>query len=267
VLKLCAAAGLLWCSSFAVILTGHASQPPPAAVAAQHPDFSGIWTTYIAPGQFRGARGRRALDLPLTALAKQKLAVYRSLVGGTSDNAGAHCLGSGMPASMMFSGGYPMEIVQSPEVVLVIYEAWTEIRHFYLGDKIIAVSDRVPDRNGYSTAHWEGDTLVVETTALKEQEDQTYPHSEQARIVERYHLAMGASGAKLLINDWTMTDPLFYTRPLAVQKIWAYDPKGILLPYECNEEAWLDHLDALRKAKSQPGKGGSTAAAAAAYPP
>jgi len=236
-LMLSTAVGLLWCSSFALARTARADP---------HPDFSGVWTTYIAPGQVRLGRGRGRPDLPFTALAMQKVAAYRGLVDQTSDNPGAHCLGSGMPTSMMFSGGYPMEIVQSPGVVLVIYEAWTEIRHFYLGDKIIPVGDRIPDRNGYSTARWEGDTLVVETSQLKEQEDSTYPHSAEARIVERYHLGTGAKGEKLLINDWTLTDPLFYTRPLSVQKVWAYDPKGILLPYECNEEAWLDHLEALR---------------------
>jgi hypothetical protein len=260
-LKICAAAGALWCSSVALV----SSATDASATDARHPDFSGVWTTYVAPGEFRRLRGRGAPDLPLTELARQKLAAYRGLVSGTSDNPGAHCLGSGMPASMMFSGGYPMEIVQTPTVFLVIYEAWTEIRHFYLGDKIKPVSDRVPDRNGYSTARWEGDTLVVETTELKEQEDQTYPHSDEARIVERYHLATGPKGEKLLIDDWTMTDPAFYTKPLTVRKTWAYDPKGILLPYECNEEAWLDHLDALKKARDEPGKGGS-AAAAASYP-
>ncbi len=247
---LCAAADLLWCTCLV---------PTAAAAAEPHPDFSGVWTTYVAPGQPRRPRGMRGPQLPLTPLAEQKVAAYRSLVSEASDNPGAHCLGSGMPASMMFSGGYPMEIVQSPNVILVIYEAWTEIRQFYLGDRIIAEGDRVPDRNGYSTAHWDGDTLVVETTQLKEQEDQTYPHSDQARILERYHLATGPKGEKLLVNDWTLTDPVFYSRPLTIQKIWAYDPKGILLPYECNEEAWLDHLDALKKARNEAGKGGTAA--------
>jgi hypothetical protein len=256
-LKLFAAAGLLSCSGFTVAA---------AAPAAQHPDFSGVWTTYVAPGQVPFRRGRRGPELPLTPLAMQKMATYRGLVSESSDNPGAHCLGSGMPGSMMFSGGYPMEIVQSPGVVLVIYEAWTEIRHFYLGDRIIPAGDRVPDRNGYSTARWDGDTLVVETTQLKEQEDSTYPHSDAARITERYHLAKDSKGEKLLINDWTLTDPLFYTKPLTLQKIWAYDPKGILLPYECNEEAWLDHLEALRNAKGEPGKAPNAPAAAAAYP-
>jgi len=236
---------VLWaaCGTFSCASLSLGSAP----ATEPHPDFSGVWTTYLAPGETPRRRAR--LELPLTALGQQRLAVYRGLVSATSDNPGAHCLGSGMPASMVFSGGYPMEIVQRPDVVLVIYEAWAEIRHFYLGDRITPVGDRIPARNGYSTAHWEGDTLVVETTSLKEQEDQMYPHSDQARIVERYHLAKGVHGAKVLVADWTLTDPVFYTRPVTAEKKWAYDPQGILLPYECNEEAWLDHLEALRKGK------------------
>lgn len=223
-----------------------ASAAPPAAATAPHPDFSGVWTWYLVQGQspFR----RRKLDLPFTPLAKQKVDAYQALVQATSDNPGAHCLGSGMPADMMFSGGYPMEIVETPDLIMVLYEAWSEIRQIYLGDKIIPPADRLPDREGYSAAHWEGDTLVVETGSLKEQEDQMYPHSAEAHIVERYHLATDARGAKVLIDDWTLTDPVFYTRPISFEKKWALDPKGILLPYECNEEGWLDHLDALRKA-------------------
>ena len=228
---------------------------PIARAAPPHPDFSGVWTYDIEPGQPSAFR-RRRLELPFTALGKQKVDAYQALVSPTSDNPGAHCLGSGMPADMMFSGDYPMEIVETPDLIVVLYEAWSEIRQIYLGDKIIAVGDRIPDREGYSAAHWEGDTLVVVTTQLKEQEDQTYPHSAEARIVERYHLAKGAQGEKVLVDDWTLTDPIFYTRPVTAEKRWALDPKGILLPYECNEEGWLDHLQALSKAK-----GATTAAA------
>jgi hypothetical protein len=231
------AAAALWCLGL-----------PLAHAATQHPDFSGVWTWDIEPG--KAAFGRQKLDLPLTPVGRQKVDAYQALVRPTSDNPGAHCLGSGMPASMMFSGGYPMEIVQSPDLIVVLYEAWSEIRQLYLGDKIIAASDRIPDREGYSAAHWEGDTLVVETTSLKEQEDQTYPHSAQARIVERYHLTKDAKAQKVLVDDWTMTDPVFYSRPVAAQKKWMLDPQGILLPYECDEEAWLDHLQALRKARA-----------------
>ncbi|MGH8228570.1 MAG: hypothetical protein ACREU3_11830 [Steroidobacteraceae bacterium] len=251
---------LAGCASFAGPPAGAAARPAHAAAAQQprshpsawhsagrHPDLSGVWTWDLAPGESPFRRGK--LELPFTPLAKRKVATYHSLVAGTSDSPGAHCLGSGMPADMMFSGGYPMEIVQSPDLIVVLYEAWSEVRQLYLGDKVIPASDRLPDREGYSVAHWEGQTLVVVTTSLKEQEDQTYPHSAQARIVERYRLTRDAKGGKVLVDDWTLTDPLFYTRPLEAQKKWAFEPKGILLPYECNEEAWLDHLQKLEKAK------------------
>lgn len=229
-----------------VLSSGCASRPASAAVV-QRPNLSGVWTWDLAPGEspFR----RRKIDLPFTPLGLRKVEAYQALVRPTSDNPGAHCLGSGMPADMMFSGGYPMEIVETPDLIVILYEAWSEIRQVYLGDKIIPASDRLSDREGYSAAHWEGDTLVVETGSLKEQEDQAYPHSAEARIVERYHLTTDAQGRKVLEDDWTMTDPLFYTRPIRFEKKWALDPKGILLPYECNEEGWLDHLDALRKAR------------------
>jgi len=216
-----------------------------ALAADAHPDFSGIWSVYVEPGQpqFRQLRGR--LELPLTPVATQKVAAYRALVGPT-DNPGAHCLGSGMPESMMFSGGYPMEIIQRPEQITIIYEAHQEVRRLYFGDKIIPPGDRLPARNGYSTAHWEGDTLVVETSSLKEQEDQVYAHSDQASIVERYHEEQDGRGTRVLVANWTLTDPVFYTKPLTVEKKWGFEPKGILLPYECDEETWLDHLEDLK---------------------
>ena len=52
-----------------------------------------------------------------------------------------------------------MEIIQRPEQITVIYEAHNEVRRLYFGAKVIAESDCVPDRNGYSVAH--GATLVV----------------------------------------------------------------------------------------------------------
>lgn len=221
-----------------------------AIAADAHADFSGVWTMYVEPGQSPFGNFGVGPDLPLTAEGKKNVEAYRALVAPTSDNPGAHCLGSGMPESMMFSGGYPMEIIQRPEQITIIYEAHNEIRRLYLGEKIIPEARRLPARNGYSTARWEGQTLVVETASLKEQEDQGYPHSDQARIQEKYHLETGPRGARVLVDDWIMTDPVFYTRPVAVTKKWTFDPKGILLPYECDEEGWLDHLEELKKGRT-----------------
>jgi hypothetical protein len=217
--------------------------------AAQRPDFTGIWTTYN-DGQAPGGRGGGPA-LPLNDQARQKVASYQALVKPTGDTPGGFCLGSGMPGSMLGSGGYPMEIHQRPEQIIIVYEAHSEIRRVYLGDRIVPMADRIPGRNGHSSGRWEGDTLVVETTHLVEQVDQRYAHSDQARIVERYHLEKGKSGETVLVAEMTMTDPAFYTAPVTAVKKWAKVPNGHLLPYECAEENWLKRLEDLEAAAAK----------------
>jgi len=144
------------------------------------------------------------------------------------------------------SGGYPMEIVQHGELIVVIYEAHAEIRHIYLGAPV-AEEDLFPDRNGYSVGHWEGEKLIVETSHLKQALDQRqYPHSDQAIIVEEYELTTEDDGSKVLVANMTMTDPVFYTEPVTAEKKWTYLPGVRLLPYECNEPLWEEHLESLR---------------------
>ena len=79
------------------------------------------------------------------------------------------------------------------------------------------------------------------------------PHSANARIVEDYHLVANDDGSKVLVADLTMTDPDFYTEPVKTTKKWALEPGVRLLPYECNEPAWEDHLDELRKQQGKTG--------------
>jgi len=226
-----------------------------APATAKRPDFNGIWNFFMEPGSNPFGFGP-PVKLPFKPDAQAKVDEYSRLTGPTQDNPGAFCLGYGMPASMLFSGAYPMEIIQQPDQITLIYEAHNEIRRIYLGSKVIPEADRISDRNGYSIGRWEGDVLVVETTSLKEQVDQQYAHSDQAKIVERYHLTTDKAGARVLVADMTLTDPAFYTHPVSTQKKWAYDPNGRLLPYDCNEPAWEDHLNQLKAAaKASAAKG------------
>jgi hypothetical protein len=80
------------------------------------------------------------------------------------------------------------------------------VRRIYLGSRNMPEADRLPGRNGYSSAQWEGGTLVVETTKLVEQVDQRYSHSDRARVVERYQLTTSPRGERVLVVDMTMTD-------------------------------------------------------------
>jgi hypothetical protein len=210
------------------------------------PDLTGVWTTYRGQGA-RGAGGAQA-ELPLRPEAKAKVDQYQALVRPTGDTPGGYCLGTGMPGSMSGSGGYPMEIIQRADQITIIYEAHNEIRRVYFGNRVIPDADRLPERNGYSIGRWEGDTLVVETNKLVEQVDQRYPHSDQARIVERYKLSE-ENGVKTLTAEWTMTDPAFYTKPVAEVKKWSIVPNGFLMTYECSEPLWKKRLEDLQKSR------------------
>ncbi len=185
--------------------------------AKSPPDLTGVWTNAGAPG-IGGATGPRAVvNLPLKPEAKAKIDAYTALVAPTGDTPGGYCLGTGMPGSMLGSGGYPMEIIQRPEQITVIYEAHSETRRIYFGDRNAPQADRVPGRNGYSSGRWEGDTLVVETDNLSEQVDQRpYNHSADAKIIERYTLdpKPDDKGRRVLVAEMTLTDPSWYTEPV-----------------------------------------------------
>jgi hypothetical protein len=215
--------------------------------ASERPDFTGVWGVYREPGQ-AGGFGRGAPEqLPLRPEAQAKVDEYNALVAPAQDTPGGFCLGTGMPGSMLGSGGYPMEIVQHEDIIVVIYEAHGEIRHIHINNRA-PEEDLFPDRNGYSVGRWEGDKLIVETTHLKEAVDQRrYPHSDQARIVEEYELITNDDASKVLVANMTMTDPVFYTEPITAEKKWSFLPGVRLLPYECNEPTWEEYLDSLRE--------------------
>src|SRR5690349_18606943 len=99
--------------------------------ASTRPDFTGVWTTYTDPAAAPrgGGPGRGGgPPLPMTDEAQKKVAAYRALIGASGDTPGGFCLGTGMPGSMLGSGGYPMEIVQRPEQINITYEAHNEVR-------------------------------------------------------------------------------------------------------------------------------------------
>jgi hypothetical protein len=218
-------------------------------VAAEHPDFTGVWTNAGGPGIGGATATAPQGPPPLKPEAKARIEAYQKLVAKTGDTPGGMCLGTGMPGSMLGSGGYPMEIIQRPEQITVVYEAHAEVRRIYFGDRNAPEADRVPGRNGYSSGRWEGDTLVVETNNLVDQVDQrNTSHSANATIVERYSFdGKDAQGRQILKAEMTMTDPDFYTAPVKLTKRWAKVPNGRVLPYECNEEVWRDHIEKLAK--------------------
>ncbi len=78
------------------------------------------------------------------------------------------CVTRGMPSSMMhyyYNGGF--KIMQAPGVVVFSLEMIHEARVIYT-DGRPPVSSAIKQWMGESRGHWEGDTLVVETTNYRE---------------------------------------------------------------------------------------------------
>ncbi|MDY6984416.1 MAG: hypothetical protein SV422_15125, partial [Pseudomonadota bacterium] len=121
---------------------------------------------------------------------------------------------------------------------------------FFIADEAEDPSQFFPERNGYSSARWEGDRLIVETVNLKTQVDTRYPHSSEATIREEYYFDKPLEdGTRVLAADLTMTDPNWLEEPFTMTKRWQELKDYHVKSYECAEPKWLDDLTKLYEAK------------------
>ncbi len=72
-----------------------------------------------------------------------------SPTGTGSGNPGAYCVTYGMPSMMLWVGAYPIEFIQRPEQLTIIFEIEGETRRVYFGDRALPEPGRFPNRQGY----------------------------------------------------------------------------------------------------------------------
>ena len=93
---------------------------------------------------------------------------------------------------------YPFEILFTPDRVTVFFEVYGSVRRIRL-DHDPGSLDVLPRAMGQSFGHWEGDTLVVETTNIRKEGVGIFsgnpPISSARRIVERISLVRNPDGA------------------------------------------------------------------------
>ena len=215
------------------------------AATPEPPDFTGLWQGYRGPGQqrFSGFGGARD-KLPLTDEGRRRMAEYQQLIGPERANPAAYCVDYGVPTMMELPGGYPLEFIQKPDQLTIIYEVENETRRIYIGDRQLPPERRIPSRAGYSEGHWEGDVLVVRTTDLLDGRDQgAHPHSDQATIDERFSLGTDDNGTRILTYEATINDPVYYTEPVRIERKYQPVEDGFILPYRCPDEFWYELLD------------------------
>ena len=213
-----------------------------AAPAWAQPEMSGAWALASEP---LALPGQIYPELPFSEEGRAKVGAHRALVDPLGQTPGMFCVPAGMPEMMMAVAGYPIEIIQKPDQITIISENLNDIRRIFLGDRIEDEANLFPSRNGYSKGRWEGDVLVVETTHLEEQVDSRYPHSAETTITERFSLTQDADGTPRLLIDTVVNDPVFLAEKLEYRLEWTPYEIGWVMPYECVEQVWLDHLEEL----------------------
>ena len=238
-------------------------KPNPLAPAPRmpdgKPDLSGLWENAPIGSGGGGRRGEapRALapgepplasffnigagfpgGLPFKPWAKELLDKRRA--DNDKDNPDAHCLPMGL--LQFHEHPQPRKIVQTKDIVVIIYEANYGLRQIFLDGRASPANDPTPWWYGYSVGHWEGDTLVVLTTNLRDEgwlDIWGSPLTDQAKITERFRrLNYGT----LQIVE-TIDDPKAYTRPFTVRFNQQLTAGGELIEFICNEnERSAEHL-------------------------
>jgi hypothetical protein len=141
----------------------------------------------------------------------------------------------------------PMELVQRPGVLWVLSEFPQTIRRIPM-DGSPHPKDPDPTFNGDSRAHWDGDTLVVDTIAIDTRmrnisvgvpgDAAAWLHSEQEHVIERF----SRPSKNYVTYQVHVEDPVVLVKPFTSAPLtWslAQDPNDVWTEYICtgNEDA------------------------------
>jgi hypothetical protein len=205
---------------------------PAPRTADGKPDLTGVWE---ADGQtyfFDLAAGLKPGDVVPQAWAKALQQKYEDNLHG--DDPLARCLPHGVPR-INTNGLFPFKIIQTPGLVVILYEQLNQFRQIFLDGRTLA-KDLNPTWLGYSTGKWDGDTLVVESSGFNGKAwldtQKGHPASEELHVTERFRRK--DFGTMEVVA--TIDDPKTYTKP------WTTTPQKMLLQlnsdlleFICNE--------------------------------
>jgi hypothetical protein len=211
---------------------------PAPRTSEGHADFSGLWLK-ISPKYSRNI----AADLKpgeihpwASALVEQR----REDLGKNYMNVLCVPLGPGYSTAADSTGAEMIKIIQTPTVIVFLNPDLT-YRQIFMDGRALE-SNPNPSWMGYSTGHWDGDTLVVESNGFNDRtwlDHDGHPHTEALRTIERYrrrdfgHLEL----------EVTFSDPGAYTRPWTVAVRAELAPDTEMIEWVCNEKGsgYLEH--------------------------
>jgi hypothetical protein len=160
------------------------------------------------------------------------------------------CITRGIVGSVMpVVYGNGNRIIQAPGQVIISYEMVHDTRVIYT-DGRPHVSPKIRQYLGDARGHWEGNTLVIETTNFTNQTSigggngNGLRHSADMKITER----ISRTEKDELRYEVHVDDPKTYVKPFTISLPLTSPPGYLLLPYECHEGNYMltDALSAER---------------------
>ena len=219
---------------------------PVPRTADGKPDLSGVWQGFGSVGANQAAAAEPPPGPPVAAFRDVAQNVKEGLPlkpegaallkerrdNNSKDNPEAHCLPMGI---MQFhTQGAPRKLIQTPGVLVILYEASSGLRQIFTDGRPLPNNDPQPWWYGYSVGKWDGDTLVVETTGFRDGgwlDIYGTPLSDGAKLTERFRRV---SYGRMEI-DVTVDDAKFYTRPWTVRVNQRILPDQELIEFICLE--------------------------------
>jgi hypothetical protein len=187
-----------------VTVEGVATTPADVAIRSV-PDLSGVYGSAGLP--------QGPTPPPLTPGA-EKFRIIRGgpgdLRGRTTLTTGNDCNPLGIPQTYITP--YPFQFVQTPKMLVIIYEYPMAVRFVPLDGRPQAL-DPDPSWMGTSVGRWDGDTLVIDAIGFNDKtEVHGFMHTEALHVVERFRKLENGN----LQYDVTVEDPNVWEKPWVI---------------------------------------------------
>lgn len=202
------------------------------------PNFSGIWLPVADL-----ADNWQKNSLPLTAEARKKLASFDQRKHDSTQ----FCLPFGTPRNTLNTAPYPVEILQKPNQITLVFDRLGDIRRIFL-DGRSQPEDPIPNWMGHTIGQWENEQLNMQTIAITEESilsDSGLPHSESMQLQESLAL-VNKQGEEFLEYRLQLQDDQYYVKPLTATRYFRRAPH-----FEMGEGSGLCLLDQWRKQLEQ----------------
>ncbi len=199
------------------------------AVPAEIPNISGMWQVRGYDRYIKPMDGSLPPWQPWNKTAFDERAAAEASGAPLYDPTAA-CYPSGIPR--IIAAPYPVEIVQTPEATVFLYETQHLFRVVHMNQEHPAAI--TPSFMGHAVGHWEGDTLVIDSVGFVPEtqiDEQGSKHSAAMHVVERIRKLEDGSLEVL----FTIDDPEAFTQPWTAKRVWEWRPDIRFYEYVCEE--------------------------------